>query len=344
MNNLDTLPIDVLKLICSNLTHKSILLLNKISIVFNEFIKTNLRSLLIENLSKITRLTLSSYTIKQLLYLYKIPRYNRIIAAHGFSFFIMKNNQVYGCGSNESGKLLGPGSYGYGLVEPSPYDMINVPKLIPNLNDVVQIETMFERSLMLMKDGTLHVFVFNMETLNSQIKPHLRNIIYITTRINQSLDMTNNGQVYVFGYNGNGQLRLGDKLGNSTIIVPYELQDDLTISYATLYRTLTREMFDNNYDEYQRVVKILIKRMYGSSDGELYEATIKTPILNPYLSDIVDISTGMTHTLALTNNGQVYVFGSNEYGQLGLGDHDDRYIPVILPHFTNIINIAVGNY
>ena len=46
------------------------------------------------------------------------------------------------------------------------------------------------------------------------------------------------------------------------------------------------------------------------------------------LTNIIQISSGYTHSLALNNNGQVYAFGNNFAGQLGLGDKKDRNIPI----------------
>ena len=51
----------------------------------------------------------------------------------------------------------------------------------------------------------------------------------------------------------------------------------------------------------------------------------------------------MYHTLALKNDGTVYSFGDNNYGQLGLGDNNDRLLPVQIPNINNIIQICAGN-
>ena len=39
---------------------------------------------------------------------------------------------------------------------------------------------------------------------------------------------------------------------------------------------------------------------------------------------------GNKHTIILYDNGSVFVFGKNKYGQLGLGDHKRRYEPTLL--------------
>jgi alpha-tubulin suppressor-like RCC1 family protein len=42
------------------------------------------------------------------------------------------------------------------------------------------------------------------------------------------------------------------------------------------------------------------------------------------------ISCGSRHALALTESGCVYSWGRNRFGQLGVGDEEDREIPTIV--------------
>ena len=39
---------------------------------------------------------------------------------------------------------------------------------------------------------------------------------------------------------------------------------------------------------------------------------------------VVTVACGYYHTVALGENGLVYVFGRNDYGQLGMGDKTGR--------------------
>lgn len=56
------------------------------------------------------------------------------------------------------------------------------------------------------------------------------------------------------------------------------------------------------------------------------------------------IKCGFSHTLILTTNGQVYAFGKNKFGQLGLGHFCDTNIPTKLL-FPGIKSISCGtNY
>lgn len=56
----------------------------------------------------------------------------------------------------------------------------------------------------------------------------------------------------------------------------------------------------------------------------------------------VSISSGISHSLILDVNGDVWVFGSNKYGQLGLGDSVDRMTPEKINLPVKIIYVASG--
>jgi alpha-tubulin suppressor-like RCC1 family protein len=53
-----------------------------------------------------------------------------------------------------------------------------------------------------------------------------------------------------------------------------------------------------------------------------------------------DVSAGGYHTLALTNTGQLYVFGRNDDGQLGLGDLHTRRAPTKISSIIRFVSIA----
>eukprot|EP01119_Soliformovum_irregulare_P013983 TRINITY_DN3776_c0_g1_i7.p1 TRINITY_DN3776_c0_g1~~TRINITY_DN3776_c0_g1_i7.p1 ORF type:complete len:1038 (+),score=268.63 TRINITY_DN3776_c0_g1_i7:67-3180(+) len=53
-----------------------------------------------------------------------------------------------------------------------------------------------------------------------------------------------------------------------------------------------------------------------------------------------DVCMGDHHVLALTENGDVYAFGSNDHGELGLGDTQDRLNPVRVPNLNNMTAIS----
>ena len=75
-------------------------------------------------------------------------------------------------------------------------------------------------------------------------------------------------------------------------------------------------------------------RIYGAGKSEYIcglDGKSFQPI--PELGDdlvFIDIEMGQTHSLALTQDFQVFVWGYNGYGQLGLGNQKNRTLPVKL--------------
>ena len=59
---------------------------------------------------------------------------------------------------------------------------------------------------------------------------------------------------------------------------------------------------------------------------------------------IQQIATGLQHTLLLSNDGEVYSFGSNNYGQLGTLDLNPRGIPTLVKFHCKATAIACGSY
>lgn len=59
--------------------------------------------------------------------------------------------------------------------------------------------------------------------------------------------------------------------------------------------------------------------------------TVKEPTQIPGLQGIVQISCGFGHNAALDADGHIWIWGRNDYGQLGLGDKSTRNRPEMLP-------------
>jgi len=60
------------------------------------------------------------------------------------------------------------------------------------------------------------------------------------------------------------------------------------------------------------------------------------------LANIVGISAGGGHTLALRADGTVWAWGENTYGQLGDGTTTARFFPVQVPGLTDVVEVAAG--
>jgi len=139
---------------------------------------------------------------------------------------------------------------------------------------------------------------------------------------------TTSGKVYSFGRNTYGELGLGDTQNRSSPVLVQALQDfgvNVTRmahkSYHTLFMTNTGFVYSAGLN----------------SNGQLgINSTVNqlTPVLIPNLQFINYLQVGKYHSIVWWTRPnrpqQVFVFGSNDDGQLGLGDTVDRLQPTLL--------------
>lgn len=58
---------------------------------------------------------------------------------------------------------------------------------------------------------------------------------------------------------------------------------------------------------------------------------------------IIQVAAGPNHTAILTDEGEVYVFGGNKYGELGMGDNIYRDTFTKIPGYNNVVQISCGS-
>jgi alpha-tubulin suppressor-like RCC1 family protein len=61
-----------------------------------------------------------------------------------------------------------------------------------------------------------------------------------------------------------------------------------------------------------------------------------------FLENIIDISAGTDHSIALQDDGTIWVWGENADGQLGNGGTTDKITPIKVTGITNVIEISAG--
>lgn len=86
----------------------------------------------------------------------------------------------------------------------------------------------------------------------------------------------------------------------------------------------------------------------GGSDPERSDSTrvvsippARVPIPND--CPVIQVSCGLHHTVVLLQNGEVYSFGSNIYGQLGVGNLTSHAGPVKVKIPTAAVQVAAGS-
>lgn len=202
--------------------------------------------------------------------------------------------------------------------------------------------------LILTNNGTVYVLGFmpGMQKCHvSTIISELKNVIQIEAGHSHSLALINTGEVYAFGLNISERLWL-DK---NTYANPYtkynllELSHIISISvgdYHSLLLTAIGQVYScghnfNGQLGFDESCSYIYYTPHGDNNLRLI----------PQLNNIIEISAGANHSLALVSNGQVYAFGSNSHGQLGINDADTRLnLPKLISDISDIIQISAGNY
>lgn len=170
--------------------------------------------------------------------------------------------------------------------------------------------------------------------------PGLDNIASISSAGDNTFAVTNTGQVYGWGFNFNGLLGLGDdepRLSPELIpglsnIAEVETGGNMTFAVTKaggIYAWGTNESgqlgLDHTMDQH-------------------------TPVLIPGLDNIDTVIANGAHiftrggdsTYAITNNNEVYAWGSNDAGQLGIGDTQNQTSPVKVSDLPSIVSVTAN--
>ena len=87
---------------------------------------------------------------------------------------------------------------------------------------------------------------------------------------------------------------------------------------------------------------VLLALSLGAGRAFAQQAT--TPAQVASLSDVKTIAAGRFFSLALKNDGTVWAWGNNEWGQLGDGTTINRDVPVQVAGLSGVVAIAAGSY
>jgi alpha-tubulin suppressor-like RCC1 family protein len=224
---------------------------------------------------------------------------------------------------------------------------VNVTLKEPSITgSFIDIKTADFHSLALKSDGTLYGFGENesgqlgdgsRETRNKPVQvKSITNVIDFDTSNSHSAAVTSDGSVWVWGLNDYGQLNPDNKID---VLSPIKVD-----GLQNIIKVRTGNRFNIALD------KSGLVWFWGyNSKGQL-EDEEDTGVLKPQLVrklssfPIKDIEAGDFHSLALSEEGKVYAWGSNEYGQLGNGTTSNKYYPTEINNIGRIKFInAKGN-
>ena len=149
-----------------------------------------------------------------------------------------------------------------------------------------------------------------------------------------AIAIKNDGTVWSTGANGNGQLGVGSTTQKNSWTQAAGISNAVQVSVGqnhSLILTSTGEIWGAGTASYGQL---------GLGSSDLVQKTSFTK--STAISGVAKIWAGRTFSYAQTTDGKVWVVGYNGYGQLGLGDFNDRNSWTQLTNFTGALDIATG--
>lgn len=261
-----------------------------------------------------------------------------------YSLVLLENGDVYSFGGHPTtgGPFLGHGDF----------DPRHTPEKVTGFSGPVRdIAAGSQHSLALLENGDVYAFGNNVagelghgDTIRRRRPVRvaaLSGVTAIAAGGLHSLVLLDSGHVYAFGRGLNGQLGLGDQDNRLTPVQVGGLKGVAAISAGAAHSLVIVE--DKRPPP---PVETTYSFGYGF-DGQLGHGDTNHRYLPEEIKalpeQVARAATGGSHTLLLLENGDVYAFGANFDGQLGLGDRDNRLVPTPVPLPGPAVDVAAGS-
>ena len=160
----------------------------------------------------------------------------------------------------------------------------------------------------------------------------------------QHYALTEDGQVWSWGKNDYGQLGHGDTVNRAIgKRIDFFVNNHIQIAKIIPGRNNYYEQGCAYFLTTDGKVYACGRNNYGNiGNGTTVDQSL--PVRCGDLTDIVDVAVSSLpySVYAVNGNGQLWVWGWNGSGQLGLGDSTDRYTPLSHPSIQDAISVAIA--
>ncbi|KAF3847449.1 hypothetical protein F7725_020477 [Dissostichus mawsoni] len=239
------------------------------------------------------------------------------------ALYVTVNDEVFALGTNCSG-CLGLGDL-QSTIEPRRIDVLcgkKIESLSYGTGPHVVIAT---------TDGEVFAWGHNgysqlgNGTTNHGLTLPCKRVTEVACGSHHTIALTTDGEVFAWGYNNSGQVGSGSTANQPTPRrVSSCLQNKVVVNIAC-GQLCSMAVLDNG-------------EIYGwgyNCNGQLglgNNGNQQTPCRIAALQgvNIVRVACGYAHTLALTDEGMVYAWGANSYGQLGTGNKSNQALPTLI--------------
>ena len=171
----------------------------------------------------------------------------------------------------------------------------------------------------------------------------------ISCGFDHSILCSKEGKLFVTGSNNFGQLGIEDTEGNKVAKVSkFKLVENISskkvlmVAAGSLFSLIMVRDRNNKISVLSCGDKSNGKLGLGNINNNMNQFTVIQELKDKGVNSIF---IKKKHSIALTNSGRVYTWGSNEFGQCGQGNFEDVEIPKLVTFFDKlkVMNAAVGS-
>ncbi|EGW40710.1 cell wall-binding repeat-containing protein [Desulfosporosinus sp. OT] len=264
---------------------------------------------------------------------------SQLAAGANFGLAVDAQGNVWAWGDNSEGQL------GQGVADTNP---VATPIQVKDLTNVISVSAGGVHALALKADGTVWAWGNN-ETDQlgvDQASPiaiprqveGLQNIVAIAAGLEFSLALSSDGKVWAWGANEYKQINyFSDAIKIATPQIVNNLSGVVKIAAGSAWCLALK-----NDGTVWTWGAQKVPMGNDDQDGEVTNITNLTQING--ISDVISVSAGYSHSLALKGDGTVWGWGSNEL--LQLGSHDQQWFdsPVQISPLKNVTTVSAGAY
>jgi alpha-tubulin suppressor-like RCC1 family protein len=247
----------------------------------------------------------------------------------------------------QSGTIYASGYNQYGQTGVEGPEIQQTPVTVPGLDDVQAVTAGVDFSMALRADGSVWGWGLNDEGQLGYATPGYRaqpaqvpgiskltaDIVTISSGGAHTLALLNDGTVFAWGDNGGGQI--GDGTTNDKLepVQVEGIRNIVAIAAGTNHNLALKDdgtVWSWGYNN------------MGQIGVQTEDQVVAVPLQIPNLPNIVAVSAGRQTSFALSEDGILWVWGENDFGQLGIGSTETSFTPVKVSGLTDVTAVVAG--